>query len=409
MRSLGPKHLLALSPAIALALVGAWLLVLQGRVVDGVIVLALGGLLGGLTYLALLGRRLLARQQQLTRRLGTVERLDRRAVNLARRSLDSHGAAADRGLAVAQQVQERNVQGLTRLEKLLLSQQQEISDGLTDLARRLDAQAAATAAAPDPSAAVVALASDVESLTKAVRAFSEETRVQLLGLKRHLHALEDGEHGGSLRKNLDADMAAVVAINRQAEAGVSLPVPSKWALSPQVLELTLRLVRSHPEIDLVVELGSGVSTPWIGDVLRSRGKGSLVSFEHDPRFLAATREAVVAAGVEEFVDLRLAPLVDVQLGGETFQWYDYGQDLSGVGLLLVDGPPGATGPTARYPAFPMFHSALSDGAFVILDDASRDDEKSILERWLEYPSEEVSLTLVDMVDRAALLRVSRER
>lgn len=132
-----------------------------------------------------------------------------------------------------------------------------------------------------------------------------------------------------------------------------------------------------------------------------------MSLEHDPRFLAATEDAVVTTGVEDFVDLRLAPLVDVELGGETFQWYDYDHDLSGVGLLLVDGPPGATGPTARYPAFPMFHPALSDGAFVILDDASREDEKSILERWLEYPSEEVSLTLVDMVDRAALLRVSR--
>ena len=50
-------------------------------------------------------------------------------------------------------------------------------------------------------------------------------------------------------------------------------------------------------------------------------------------------------------------------------------------VLFVDDPPGPTGPQARYPAIPVLSDRLADGAIVVLDDASRADEATIVERW----------------------------
>ncbi len=55
-------------------------------------------------------------------------------------------------------------------------------------------------------------------------------------------------------------------------------------------------------------------------------------------------------------------------------------------MLVIDGPPEAVGPLARYPAGPSLFPSLSVGATVFLDDAARDDEKRIIERWQrEFP------------------------
>jgi hypothetical protein len=56
-------------------------------------------------------------------------------------------------------------------------------------------------------------------------------------------------------------------------------------------------------------------------------------------------------------------------------------DLPEIDLLLVDGPPGSAGTQARYPALPVLSDRLADGAIVVLDDFSRADETTIVERW----------------------------
>jgi hypothetical protein len=71
------------------------------------------------------------------------------------------------------------------------------------------------------------------------------------------------------------------------------------------------------------------------------------------------------------------------LDGKSWDWYA----LTGlpapleIDMLVIDGPPETTGPLARYPAGPALFPKLAQGAVVFLDDAMRDTETEILQRW----------------------------
>ncbi|MGC2048962.1 MAG: hypothetical protein WA635_10165, partial [Gallionella sp.] len=83
---------------------------------------------------------------------------------------------------------------------------------------------------------------------------------------------------------------------------------------------------------------------------------------------------------------------DLALGSQTVEWYDIPKscldNLGAIDLLLVDGPPQAKGKTmqARYPAIPLLYGRLSPQAVVFVDDANRETESKMVERWkAEYP------------------------
>jgi hypothetical protein len=79
-----------------------------------------------------------------------------------------------------------------------------------------------------------------------------------------------------------------------------------------------------------------------------------------------------------------APLVEVAIGEEVFPWYDLSVLPPGplFDLLVVDGPPGFLHPLARYPALPLLKDRLSPSPVIILDDAARQAEQTVLERWV---------------------------
>jgi hypothetical protein len=76
-------------------------------------------------------------------------------------------------------------------------------------------------------------------------------------------------------------------------------------------------------------------------------------------------------------------LQECRIGKYPFQWYGQSvlDDVDAIDMLIVDGPPSATGELARYPALPVLADRLSEGASVLLDDAARDDEQRVIERW----------------------------
>jgi hypothetical protein len=86
----------------------------------------------------------------------------------------------------------------------------------------------------------------------------------------------------------------------------------------------------------------------------------------------------------KYVEVVHAPLVDVDVAGETFRWYDLSkvEGLTDLDIVFVDGPPGTTGPLARYPALPLLRDRCAPGARFILDDAARPDERAIVQRWV---------------------------
>ena len=242
-----------------------------------------------------------------------------------------------------------------------------------------------------------------------VRASLRESRTRELDLIKQMH-----QFSSDMTKRIDAASGRIVAavegarlkatdrerearriswdVSREVEAltqlfqrvkpRAAMPSSGQWALNPTGLLHVVSLIEQHRP-SVIVELGSGTSTIWMGYALEQAGGGRLVSLEHLPDFADRTRILVDIHGLDKLVEVRDAPLRPIQLGETTSPWYalDTLVDLPEIDLLFVDGPPGTAGPLARYPALPVLSDRLADGAIVVLDDFRRADETTIVERW----------------------------
>lgn len=174
----------------------------------------------------------------------------------------------------------------------------------------------------------------------------------------------------------------------------SLVAMNGWSITSEFAWwLFNELKIKKPDIRIVLELGSGVSTVVLAAALKGKPNSRLVSIEHDYEYYCNTRRLLEGESLLDYVNLIYAPLVEYELNGEIYKWYDIPFDMLeqviGVGnldLVLVDGPPAATNRHARYPAYPLLKRFLSDNAKVILDDAGREQEKEILQMWDELDS-----------------------
>lgn len=174
-----------------------------------------------------------------------------------------------------------------------------------------------------------------------------------------------------------------------------LPPPGGWAASTDLLGETLRTLALHPA-QLIVELGSGLSTLVLAAALRRQGGGRLVSIEADADYLLRTRAQLALHGLDAWVELRHAPLRQIEFEGVARPWYDTAQliDLRQIDLLFIDGPPTALRRDIRYPALPFFWERLAPGAVVLLDDANRRAERRIAQLWQRrYPAHYEHLSL----------------
>jgi predicted O-methyltransferase YrrM len=179
----------------------------------------------------------------------------------------------------------------------------------------------------------------------------------------------------------------LLALYHELQPVVALPNLRSWVASPDFHRLLHRTVRDERP-RTVVECGSGTSTVVMAQALQRNGGGRLVALEHLEEYAEQTREALRRSGLASHADVVHAPLIDTVIGDETFRWYDLSAagSVEEVDLLVVDGPPGSTQPLARYPAVPRLWDSLSADVLVVLDDAKRDDESAVIERWLtEYP------------------------
>ena len=196
------------------------------------------------------------------------------------------------------------------------------------------------------------------------------------------------------------DAQAVLQLLALVSPRAAMPALGGWAMDARTqLELGYVLLHNRPE--LVVELGSGASTIWSGYLMQSYG-GRLVSFDHEPKYAALTAEAVRRHGLADVVELRHAPLEPTEIGDRAYLWYELSafDDLDGIDLLVVDGPPDSGGLQARMPAFWMLQKRLADRALVVLDDTIRAGEQAIVAAW----TAENELTVVrDLNGRATLL------
>ena len=202
-------------------------------------------------------------------------------------------------------------------------------------------------------------------------------------------------------------LEALQNLNSVLPASGVLPATRDWAASPDLLLVLVDLVITERP-SLVVECGSGASTLWLALAMRRFGiDGRIVALDHDPVFGARTRGFLARHDVTDLAEVRDAPLESFSLDSETYLWYARRawEDLTGIDLLFVDGPPAATGHQARYPALPLLIGSLSPVATAVLDDLVVPDMQKVLRLWLDaHPDFEAEI--LPLEKQAAVLRRS---
>jgi predicted O-methyltransferase YrrM len=221
-------------------------------------------------------------------------------------------------------------------------------------------------------------------------------------LKQQRQNTANMHHG--LLHQLYQQLEAFITINNLLDIRHPLPPMRGWAASPDFLVLVLgEILACKP--NLIVELGSGVSTIISAYALEKLGKGKLISIDHDSRFLQKTNQQIDLHRLNNIVQTVHAPLTKINLNGIDWQWYDLASaDITNtVDILVVDGPPGNLQARSRYPALPLFAEHLSGDAVLFLDDAARPDEQAIVREWaMKYP--DMSHELVNCEKGAAIFR-----
>jgi hypothetical protein len=127
----------------------------------------------------------------------------------------------------------------------------------------------------------------------------------------------------------------------------------------------------------ILECGSGLSTVLMAVATRSR-QTPMVSLENDRMWAERVRRELAQQGARASA-VEFAPLRDY---GNGYLWYD--ADLSRMpgrfSLVVCDGPPGDT-LGGRYGLVPVMREHFAPGCVILLDDAQRDAERTIAERW----------------------------
>ncbi|GAA2269726.1 hypothetical protein GCM10009853_024260 [Glycomyces scopariae] len=208
------------------------------------------------------------------------------------------------------------------------------------------------------------------------------------GIDRRLDAIEaearaDRKAARAAARTGYAQVEDLLALYHLTGARGALPRMRGWAAGPELTRFLAEEVAARGGAR-VLECGSGTSTVVLALVSRAIGSGQVTALEHDPHYAAQTRAELESRGLGGWGRVVDAPLTDVDLGGETWRWYDPSLlPPNEIDLLLVDGPPAQTGPQARYPALPVLAERLAKDALVVLDDADRPDERAIAARWAD--------------------------
>lgn len=191
----------------------------------------------------------------------------------------------------------------------------------------------------------------------------------------------------AIGENLYRQLEAFTSITSILPLRHPLPPMRGWAISPDFGVLLIsEVLKNKPQV--IVELGSGTSTLLAAYCLEKTGHGRIISLDHDLHFCEQSRGTIHTHKLGETATIVHAPLKQVNLNEKSWDWYDTAHldpDVK-IDLLVVDGPPGQIQKISRYPALPLLHEYFSDEAVILLDDAGRPDEQTILDMWArEFP------------------------
>lgn len=168
-----------------------------------------------------------------------------------------------------------------------------------------------------------------------------------------------------------------------------LPLPGTrgWAASPDFLKIIIEnIINAKPRV--ILELGGGVSTVYIGYVLEKNKFGKIYSVDHLEEYANLTRKRINNHKLDSYVEVIYSPLETIEVKGKKWIWYKnfITNEMKEIDMLIIDGPPETLQSNSRYPALPLLFEYLSDNAIVIIDDYIRKEDKEVISIWLkEYP------------------------
>lgn len=147
-----------------------------------------------------------------------------------------------------------------------------------------------------------------------------------------------------------------------------------WSGAPELLQSCIRqaLIARGP----ILECGTGLTTLLLGAIVQRTGN-HLWSLEHLPEWADRVSGHLAKFGIND-VHLCVAPLGDL---GD-YAWYapPIEAKLQRFGLVVCDGPPSST-VGGRYGLLPVMRRSFRSGCVILLDDAEREDEQMIVQRW----------------------------
>jgi len=229
----------------------------------------------------------------------------------------------------------------------------------------------------------------------------------------------------NLKSGLDNSVKQVesfIGVQSYLETGQLAMEYHGWPISSDVALFLLGKIERN-NYDLIIEFGSGTSTQLfakainnhiteqashIDDDLSFIGSDKtdsssistiplelpnrIVTFEHNKKYHRKTMSELKANKLSHLVDLVHAPLIEMKVENEDYLYYSCESKLSQLAaiyaertariLILIDGPPGVTGPLARLPAVPLLLNYLGKHQLdIVLDDYKREEEKETVVRW----------------------------
>ncbi|HEH9408461.1 TPA: hypothetical protein SIA33_001436 [Aeromonas salmonicida] len=251
-------------------------------------------------------------------------------------------------------------------------------------------------------------------LARALEVSEKITQQQIQQNEDYRQALKDV--AAQLRHDLGWRLANVVkqveafsSIQNYLTFGEGLAGFNGWAISPDAGLFLIGRIRER-NYDLIIEFGSGTSTAMLAKALQVARRElphadaakiideiakPVCAFEHDATYFQKTTTLLKSQKLANQVELAHAPLKAWQDETGNYLYYDCEAMLAALAqrqsgsrkrvLVLVDGPPGATCRNARYPAVPLIFKYLTEHEIdVVLDDASRPEEKSVIDLWRTF-------------------------
>ena len=162
----------------------------------------------------------------------------------------------------------------------------------------------------------------------------------------------------------------------------ALPVAEDWSAAADFLTLISQHCLEHKPKN-IVECSSGTSSLVLSRCCQLNKQGHVYSLENGEEFVEQTQKQLDDFLLSDYCDVIYAPLENMQLAEEAFQWYELNRlPKIEIDMLVIDGPPGFLQKNSRYPALPLLRGLLAEQCVVFLDDAGRDDEQEIVQRWL---------------------------